>query len=80
MPRPRLNRRFDKRLMVIKKWLNRGDLVLVAKATGYSLNYVWMVMRGMRWNREIIMTALERAKQNRDMIKQKEQQLTEVQN
>ena len=76
MPRPKVNRQVDKRLAVIRHWLIRGDLVLIAKATGYTVKYVEMVMKGQRWNRKIIMKAIERARQNKEMMK--EEQLTEI--
>ena len=61
----RQKRNIKKRVKVIKNYLIRGDMIRIATITGFQLQYVRMVLSGYRYNRQILETALQIAKENK---------------
>ena len=67
MARPKQTVKKTDRCRVVRAYLRNGDLIKIAKMSGYSVPYTRQVLQGQRYNADILLCAIQVAKQNRKL-------------
>ena len=56
-----MNQVSDEELEKLSNFLKKADIEIIAAKTGFSVSYVWKVLRGTKYNLEILVSVSERA-------------------